>query len=78
MVSLLDIVLVILLKNVFPINILPRLKEVPEIVTVYCATANPVEIILVDTGQGRAIIGVVDGLKPKGIETDKDIVEIEM
>ena len=67
--------LVILLKNAFPINILPRLKEVPEIVTVYCATANPVEIIFVDTVQGRAILGVVDGLKPKGIEIDKDIVE---
>ena len=47
MVSLLDIVLVILLKNVFPINVLPRLKEVPEIVTVYCATTNPVEIVFV-------------------------------
>src|SRR5437867_12728767 len=45
--------LVILLKDAFPINILPRLKEVPEIVTVYCATANPVEIIFVDTLQGR-------------------------
>ena len=69
--------LVILLKNAFPINILPRLKEVPEIVTVHCLTANPVEIVFVETVQGRAIIGVVDGLKPKGIETDKDIVEIE-
>jgi uncharacterized protein len=67
--------LVILLKNAFPINILPRLKEVPEIVTVYCATANPIEIVFVDTVQGRAILGVVDGLKPKGIETDNDIVE---
>ena len=67
--------LVILLKNAFPINILPRLKEVPEIVTVYCATANPVEIVFVDTVQGRAILGVVDGIKPKGIETDNDIVE---
>lgn len=67
--------LVILLKDAFPINILPRLKEVPEIVTVYCATANPVEIIIVDTEQGRAILGVVDGFKPKGIETDDDIDE---
>ena len=67
--------LVILLKNAFPINILPRLKEVPEIVTVYCATANPVEIIFVDTVQGRAILGVVDGFKPKGIETDNDMDE---
>ncbi|NOJ30069.1 MAG: hypothetical protein DA328_07875 [Nitrososphaeraceae archaeon] len=67
--------LVILLKDAFPINVLPRLKEVPELVTVYCATANPVEIIFVDTEQGRAILGVVDGYKPKGIEADNDIDE---
>jgi adenosine/AMP kinase len=67
--------LVILLKDAFPINILPRLKDVPEIVTVYCATANPVEILFVDTEQGRAILGVADGFKPKGIETDGDIDE---
>jgi adenosine/AMP kinase len=65
--------LVILLKDAFPINILPRLKEVPEIVTIYCATANPVEIIFVDTLQGRGILGVVDAFKPKGIETNNDI-----
>jgi uncharacterized protein len=67
--------LVILLKDAFPINILPRLKDVPEIVNVYCATANPVEIIFVETEQGRAILGVADGFKPKGIETDNDIDE---
>lgn len=67
--------LVILLKNAFSINVLTRLKEVPEIVTVYCATANPVEVIFVDTPQGRAILGIVDGFKPKGIETADDIEE---
>jgi uncharacterized protein len=67
--------LVILLKNAFPINVLTRLKEVPEIVTVYCATANPVEILFADTLQGRAIVGVVDGFKPKGIETTNDVDE---
>ena len=67
--------LVILLKNAFPINILPRLKEVPEIATIYCATANPIEVIFVETSQGRAIIGVVDGLRPKGIENRKDVDE---
>jgi uncharacterized protein len=51
------------------------LKDVPEIVNFYCATANPVEIIFVDTEQGRAILGVVDGFKPMGIETDNDIDE---
>jgi uncharacterized protein len=67
--------LVILLKDAFPINILPRLKDVLEIVNIYCATANPVEILFVDTEQGRAILGVVDGFKPKGIETDNDVDE---
>lgn len=67
--------LVILLKNAYPINILPRLKEVPEIVTIYCATANPIEVIYVETSQGRAIIGVVDGFKPKGIENSDDVNE---
>jgi adenosine/AMP kinase len=67
--------LVILLKDAFPINILPRLKDVPEIVNIYCATSNPVEIIFVDTEQGRVILGVADGFKPMGIETDNDIDE---
>lgn len=67
--------LVILLKNAYPINILPRLREVPEIVTIYCATANPIEVIYVETSLGRAIIGVVDGFKPKGIENDDDVDE---
>lgn len=67
--------LVILLKNAYPINVLTRLKEVPEIVTVFCATANPVEILFIETLQGRAIVGVVDGFKPKGIETTDDMEE---
>ncbi len=67
--------LVILLKDAFPVNILPRLKEVPEIVGIYCATNNPVEIILAETEQGRAILGVVDGFKPKGIESESDILD---
>ena len=66
---------VILLKNAYPINILPRLKEVPEIATIYCATANPIEVIFVETSQGRAIIGVVDGFRPKGIENRKHVDE---
>ena len=67
--------LVILLKNAYPINILPRLKQVPEIVTIYCATANLIGVIFVETPQGRAIIGVIDGFKPKGVETDEDVDE---
>ena len=67
--------LIILVKEAYPINILPRLKEVPEIVNIYCATANPIEVIFIETEQGRAILGVVDGFKPKGIETEENIEE---
>src|ERR671919_2777730 len=67
--------LIILIKEAFPINILPRLRDVSEIVNIYCATANPVEIIFVETQLGRAILGVVDGFKSKGIESEKEIEE---
>ena len=67
--------LIILIKEAYPINILPRLKEVPEVVNIYCATANPIEVIFIETEQGRAIIGVVDGFKSKGIETEGDVEE---
>ena len=67
--------LFILIREAFPINILPRLRDVSEIVNAYCATANPIEIIFVETEQGRAILGVVDGFKSKGIESETDIEE---
>jgi adenosine/AMP kinase len=68
--------LILLIKEAYPINILPRLKDVPEIVNIYCATANPIEVIFVETEQGgRAVLGVVDGFKSKGIETEADIEE---
>lgn len=67
--------IVILIRDAYPINVLPRLKEVPEIVNIYCASANPIEVIFVETEQGRAILGVVDGFKSKGIETEKDVEE---
>jgi adenosine/AMP kinase len=68
--------LLILMKNAFPINVLPRLKEVPEVANIFCATANPVEVIVVETSQGRrAILGVADGFSPKGVEEEKDIEE---
>ena len=67
--------IVILLRDAYPINVLPRLKEVPELVNIYCATANPIEVIFIETEQGRAILGVVDGFKPKGIEAEKDVGE---
>ena len=67
--------LVILIRDAYPINVLPRLREVPELVTIYCATSNPIEVIFTETQQGRAILGVVDGYKSKGIETEKDVIE---
>ena len=67
--------MVILIRDAYPINVLPRLKEVSELVNIYCATANPIEVIFIETQQGRAILGVVDGFKSKGIETEKDVEE---
>lgn len=59
---------IILLKDAYPINVLNAIKAVPEVCNIYCATANPVEVIVADTSSGRGILGVVDGLKPKRIE----------
>lgn len=64
---------IIFIKNAYPINVLRALKEVPEICTIFCATANSLEVIVAETEQGRGIIGVIDGEKPKGIEKEEDI-----
>lgn len=66
---------VIFLKNAYPINVLDKVKNVPEVCTIYAATANPLEIIIVETKQGRGILGVIDGNRSKGIETDQNIKE---
>jgi adenosine/AMP kinase len=63
----------IFLKNAFPINLTQRLKSVPEVVNLFCATANPVQVLIVETNQGRGIVGVVDGFKPVKIENDEEI-----
>ena len=63
---------IIFLKNAYPINVLDKIKQVPEVCTIHAATANPLEVIVAETEQGRGILGVVDGFKPKGIETEKD------
>ena len=65
----------IYLKNGYPLNVLDKIKEVPEVCTVYAATANPLEVIIAETAQGRGIIGVVDGSKSRGIESEADISE---
>ncbi len=66
---------VILLRNAFPINVLNAIKAVPEVCTIHCATANPVEVVLVETEQGRGILGVIDGFKSKGVEGEAEIKE---
>jgi len=62
----------IIMKNAFPINVLNQIKLVSEVCTIYCATANPVEIVIAESEQGQGILSVIDGFKPKGIETEKD------
>jgi adenosine/AMP kinase len=60
-------------ENYFPINVLNALKSVPEICRIFCATANPTQVIIAETDQGRGILGVVDGFSPQGIEDDEGI-----
>ena len=64
---------IIIIKDAFPINVLGTIKKVDEVCTVFCATANPVEVIVAETEQGRGILGVIDGSKPKGVEGENGI-----
>lgn len=66
---------IVFMRNAYPINVLPRLKEVPEVVNIYAATANHLTVIIAEDEQGRGILGVIDGLKSKGVETEEDIKE---
>ena len=63
---------IIVMKDGYPINVLGRIKDVPEVCTIHCATANPVEVIVAESEQGRGILGVIDGAPPKGVETPAD------
>jgi adenosine/AMP kinase len=66
---------IVFLKNAYPINVLDKIKQVPEVCTIHAATANQLEIVVTETEQGRGILGVIDGFKTKGIETPKDVKE---
>ncbi len=66
-------VFIIFLKNVFPINVLKSVQAVPEVVRIFCATANPTEVVIAETEQGRGVLGVIDGLSTLGVETEKDV-----
>jgi adenosine/AMP kinase len=68
-------VFVILLRDAYPINVLQRVKDCFEVCSIYCASANPVEVILAETAQGRGVLGVIDGSSPKGAESDSDAVK---
>lgn len=66
---------IVFLREGFPVNVLNALKLVPEVCRIFCATANPVEVILTETEQGRALLGVVDGSPPRGVESEDDVTE---
>jgi len=63
---------VIVLKDAFPINVLNAIKGCQEVCTIHCATANPVQVIVAESEQGRGILGVIDGFSPKGVEAEQD------
>ncbi len=65
-------VFVLFLRDAYPINVLDRVKGCPEVCRVFCATANPLQVIVATTDQGRGVVGVVDGASPKGVEQDAD------
>lgn len=62
---------IIFMKDAFPINILGAVRNVPEVCTIFCATANHVEVVIAESSQGRGVLGVIDGEKPKGVEDDE-------
>jgi adenosine/AMP kinase len=66
---------VVFVREGYPVNVLNQLKQVPEVCTIYCASANRVEVVLAETASGRGVLGVVDGSSPLGVETDEDMAE---
>ncbi|HKK34224.1 MAG TPA: adenosine-specific kinase [Desulfomicrobiaceae bacterium] len=64
---------VLFMRDMFPINVLNGIKNVPEVCRIHCATANPVQVVVAETEQGRGILGVIDGFSSKGMETDEDV-----
>jgi len=64
---------IVFLKNAYPINVLDKIRQIPEVCTIYAATSNPLEVVIAETAQGRGIMGVIDGFKSKGMETESDM-----
>jgi adenosine/AMP kinase len=66
--------IVFLGEGYYPVNVLNAIKMVPEVCRIFCATANPVEVVVAETNQGRGVLGVIDGFSPKGVEGEDDVV----
>ena len=66
-------IFVVTMRDGYPINILGRIKDVPEVCSIFCATANPVQVVVAESEQGRGVVGVIDGYSPKGVETAEDV-----
>ncbi len=66
-------VFVLMIQNAYPINILNAIRNIPEVCSIFCATANPIEVILARSEQGRGVLGVIDGSSPKGVEAEADV-----
>ena len=64
---------VLMMRDSYPINVLNRIRDVQEVCTLFCATANPLDVLVVDNGRGRGIVGVIDGERSKGVESEKDV-----
>ena len=64
---------IVFLRDGFPVNVLNQVKQVPEVCRIYCATANPVEVLVAETAQGRGVVGVVDGSSPRAVESETDV-----
>jgi hypothetical protein len=65
-------IFVVTMREGYPINVLGRIKDVPEVCSIYCATANPVQVVVAESEQGRGVLGVIDGFPPKGLESAED------
>ncbi len=68
-------VFVVVIREGYPINVLGRIKDVPEVCSIFCATANPVQAVVAQSEHGRGVLGVIDGFPPKGVETTADMVQ---
>jgi adenosine/AMP kinase len=68
-------IFVVVMRDGYPINILDRVKNVPEVCSIFCATANPVQVVVAESEQGRGVLGVIDGSSPKGVESPEDVAK---